>query len=162
MIPTIVATFFYIGYLRPAPGTWGSIIALPLAYIIHISGGFLALASATFLIIAIGLWAIAAATKGNQTKDRPEFIVDEVAGQWLALWVLSWSATFYNINILSLWPGWIMAFVMFRIFDIFKPGPIGWADKRKDVFGVMLDDILAGVAAGIVTALFAIIYHMMI
>ncbi|MCY4304549.1 MAG: phosphatidylglycerophosphatase A [Aestuariivita sp.] len=158
---SIIATFFYVGYLRPAPGTWGSVVALPLAYIIHIYGGFIALASMTLFIAMIGWWAIATATKGKSKKDYPEFIIDEVTGQWLALWSLSWAATFYSIDILSLWPSWIIAFLMFRIFDIFKPGPIGWADKRRDALGVMLDDILAGVAAGVATTVFTILYYIL-
>jgi phosphatidylglycerophosphatase A len=59
----------------------------------------------------------------------------------------------------ALWPGWIVAFVAFRLFDIWKPGPIGWADRRGDALGVMLDDILAGVAAALCVILGAWLAH---
>ncbi|PIV79507.1 MAG: phosphatidylglycerophosphatase A, partial [Rhodobacteraceae bacterium CG17_big_fil_post_rev_8_21_14_2_50_63_15] len=59
----------------------------------------------------------------------------------------------------SLWPGFIFAFLAFRFFDILKPGPIGWADRRHDALGVMLDDILAGIAAALCVMLAAGLYH---
>ena len=54
-----------------------------------------------------------------------------------------------GVDITALWPGWIAAFVMFRLFDIIKPGPIGWADRRNDAVGVMLDDVIAGAFAAL-------------
>ena len=57
------------------------------------------------------------------------------------------------------WPGWVVAFALFRLFDIKKWGPVGWADRRGDPLGVMLDDVIAGVFAAIGVVLFAGIYH---
>ena len=59
-------------------------------------------------------------------------------------------------ELLALYPGWIAAFVLFRLFDIWKPGPVGWADRRGDALGVMLDDVIAGVMAAIGVALLAL------
>ena len=75
----------------------------------------------------------------------------------MALWPLSaglWlsGADAWNFP----WPGWVCAFVAFRIFDMWKPWPVSWADRRKDALGVMLDDLLAGLMAATVTAVFLI------
>ena len=59
----------------------------------------------------------------------------------------------------ALWPGWISAFVLFRLFDIWKPGPVGWADRKSGPLGVMLDDIIAGLMAALGTAALAGFSH---
>ena len=64
-----------------------------------------------------------------------------------------------GVDVLALWPGWIAAFVGFRLFDIWKPGPVGWADRRDDAVGVMLDDIVAGVMAALLVVALAAAYH---
>jgi phosphatidylglycerophosphatase A len=58
-----------------------------------------------------------------------------------------------------LWPGWVAAFVLFRLFDITKPGPVGWADRRGDALGVMLDDVIAGVFAAVGVVILAGLSH---
>lgn len=159
MIPRLIATVFGVGTLRPAPGTWGSLAALPMAWGLHMVGGFALLAAATLVVFFLGWWATAEATRGMDDHDPSEIVIDEVAGQWLALWALSWPATQHEIAITALWPGCIAAFVLFRAFDIFKPGPVGWADRRKDAFGVMLDDVIAGALAALCVAVLAGLYH---
>lgn len=155
----LIATFFGAGLLRPGPGTWGSLAALPVAYLLHLAGGFVALALATLVVIAIGWWATTAATRGLDDPDLSEIVIDEVAGMWLALWPVSLGAAMQGVDILALWPGWITAFVAFRAFDILKPGPIGWADNMHTPLGVMLDDIIAGALAGLVVAVAAVVFH---
>ncbi|MCE8009845.1 phosphatidylglycerophosphatase A [Aestuariivita sp.] len=155
----MIATVFGIGHLRPAPGTWGSLVALPVAWGLHMLGGFALLAAATVMAFLLGWWATAVATRGSQEHDPSEIVIDEVAGQWLALWALSWPATAHGIAIGALWPGWIAAFVLFRLFDVWKPGPVGWADRRGDALGVMLDDLIAGAMAAICVVLMAGVYH---
>ena len=86
-------------------------------------------------------------TKGKDDHDPSGIVIDEVAGQWLAFLPVSVGAAHTSAALTALYPGWIAAFVLFRLFDIWKPGPIGWADRRGDSLGVMLDDILAGVIA---------------
>ena len=146
-LATRIATVGGIGYLRPAPGTWGSLIALPLAWVFHTIGGFPLLVLATISVCLIGIWAIHSMTVGQTDPDRSEIVVDEVAGQWVAVMAISYPAWAMPIDILRLWPGWLAAFCLFRLFDIWKPGPVGWADRRKDTIGVMLDDVLAGICA---------------
>jgi phosphatidylglycerophosphatase A len=155
----LIATFLYVGHLRPAPGTWGSLAALPVAWVLHVLGGPGLLALGALLAFASGWWATAMETKGKDDHDPSEIVIDEVAGQWLALLPVSVGAAHVGVAITALWPGWLVAFLAFRLFDIWKPGPIGWADRRGDALGVMLDDIFAGIAAALCVVLGAVIAH---
>ena len=154
-----VATFFYVGYLKPAPGTWGSLAALPFAYLIMTWTGFFGLVVAAFVVYWIGLWATVEATRDGENHDPSEIVIDEVVGQWIALFPVAYGATMMSVSLLTLWPGWIAAFVLFRLFDIVKLGPVGWADKRDDATGVMLDDVVAGILAAIGVIALAGLYH---
>ncbi len=154
-LPHIIATFGYVGHLRPAPGTWGSLAALPVGWLLHLIGGPGLLIAGVALSFASGWWATALETRGKDDHDPSEIVIDEVAGQWIAILPLSFGASHVEANILSLWPGWLCAFALFRLFDILKPGPIGWADRRGDALGVMLDDVIAGLFAAIGVALLA-------
>jgi phosphatidylglycerophosphatase A len=64
-----------------------------------------------------------------------------------------------STSVFALWPGLIAAFVLFRLFDIWKPGPVGWADRRDDALGVMLDDVIAGVLGAIAVVALAALAH---
>lgn len=145
----VITTFFGAGRLRPAPGTWGSLAALPAALgVYQVTGlwGFLALTVAVFFI---GWWATQIHTQGAEDHDPSYIVIDEVAGQWIALWPVMIGAYHVGADVTALWPGWIAAFALFRLFDITKPGPIGWADRRGDALGVMLDDVIAGIFAAL-------------
>ncbi|SPJ22838.1 phosphatidylglycerophosphatase A family protein [Palleronia abyssalis] len=155
----IVATFFYSGLLKPAPGTWGSLAALPAFFALHVLGGPILCLVAIPLVYALGHWATARETARVGIEDPGWIVIDEVAGQWVALLPLSIGAAQVGVGIGALWPGWIAAFVLFRLFDIWKPGPVGWADRRGDVTGVMLDDIFAGIMAAVGVVLLAVIAH---
>lgn len=154
-----IATLAYIGLLRPAPGTWGSLAALPLGWVLHVLGGPLLLIAATGAVFALGLWATAAETRRSGVEDPSEIVIDELAGQWVALWPLSLGAAHAGAAITALWPGWIAAFLLFRFFDIVKPGPAGWADRRGDALGVMLDDAIAGAFAAMCVVALAALFH---
>lgn len=149
MIARILGTVCFVGYIRPAPGTWGSLIALPLGWVLHQLGGFPMLAAATAVYFVAAWWATAQMTSGGGDHDPSEIVADEVVGQWIALFPLSYAAWDRGLDILEMWPGWIAAFVLFRLFDIWKPWLIGWADRRGDALGVMLDDVIAGLFAAI-------------
>lgn len=149
MLARLIGTVFYVGYLRPAPGTWGSFVALPWGWLVHVLGGFPLLVLGVIAAFVKGWWATAQMTAEGDDHDPSEIVIDELVGQWIALLPLSYSAWMMDLNILRLWPGWIAAFLLFRLFDIWKPGPIGWADRRGDALGVMLDDVIAGVFAAI-------------
>lgn len=150
---------FGIGHLRPAPGTLGSLAALPLAWALHQANGFPLLIIATAAVFIIGVWATTDITEGSGDPDPPEIVIDEVAGQFVALMPLSSAADRMGIEITALWPGWIAAFLLFRLFDIWKPGPIGWADRRHDPLGVMLDDIFAGAFAAVGVLVLGGLWH---
>lgn len=158
----LIGTVGGVGYLRPAPGTWGSLAALPMAYVLHQFGGFLLLALATVICMVVGVWAAEAMTRNRENMDPSEFVLDEVAGQFIALWAVSYPAWAHDIEITALWPGWIAAFVLFRLFDILKPGPVGWADRQKGATGVMMDDIIAGILAAICVAALAFLPHVVL
>ena len=155
----MIATFFGIGHLRPAPGTWGSLAALPVALLLHLLVGPWGLLVATALVFFTGLWATVMETHGADDKDPGYIVIDEVAGQWVALLPVSFGAAQAGADIAALWPGFVAAFLLFRLFDIWKPGPIGVIDRRGDALGVMLDDIVAGVFAAICVGVLAGLWH---
>ena len=148
-----ISTFFYIGFLRPAPGTWGSIAGIILAYILLSTMGF-----STFLIILLittilGFWGTKNyIKKGSDKSDPSEVVIDEVIGQWITVIPIGYILEVDGFFRESLWFVWLWAFVSFRFFDIIKLGLIGWADNLDGALGVLLDDILAGIAAGLTVA----------
>jgi phosphatidylglycerophosphatase A len=135
-----VASGFGSGASPVAPGTAGSLVGLAPALVV----------AAILLATAGGLWAIHAATGqamfGHTEADHDDpgwIVVDEIAGQMIALLAL------HKISLI----GVALAFALFRLFDISKPGPIGWADRQGGAAGIMADDLLAGVAAALVLTL---------
>ncbi len=155
----LIATFFYVGYLRPAPGTWGSLAALPVGWLLYSVGGLWAILIGIISAFGLGWWATIAETKGQEDHDPSEIVIDEVAGQWIALLPVFYGASMMGVSVTALWPGWIASFVLFRLFDITKPWIIGHADRRGDALGVMLDDIYAGIFAAIGTIAVAALAH---
>lgn len=160
-LPRLIATLFGIGLLRPAPGTWGSAAAVALGVAIDHVFGFPALVAATLMVIPLGYWATAATVAATDDKDPSEIVIDEVAGQWIAL--LFPAAAFWWRGMEDWWlvayPGWVAAFLFFRLFDIWKPGPAGRADRKHTAAGTMEDDIWAGLFAGLATIITAGIAH---
>ena len=157
--------FFGAGLLRPAPGTWGSLVALLLGMLVLHFAGFWGLVAATLLITALGFWACRAELAPGQ--DPSEVVIDEVAGQWLTLLFPAAGFHFAPMAQAALaanggwlpWPAWVFPFALFRLFDIWKPGLVGRADRRGDAAGVMLDDLWAGLFAGVSTVILAAAYH---
>ena len=154
-----IGTVFGVGYLKPAPGTWGSAFTLLLVWLLHMIGGFPLILACILISFVIGLWAIRQITEAQDNADPSEVVIDELVGQAIALLPLSYSASSMGIPIMALWPGWIAAFLLFRLFDIWKPGPVGWADRRNDPLGVMLDDVIAGILAAIGVVILAGLAH---
>ncbi len=159
MIAQLIGTVFYVGHLKPASGTWGSAVAVPFAWIIHLIGGPILLAIGIIAGFFKGWWATGQIIADGDDHDPSEVVVDELVGQWIALLPISIGATVMEASFWALWPGVLTAFLAFRLFDIWKPGPIGWADQRGDALGVMLDDVFAGIAAGGVVLIAARIAH---
>lgn len=153
-----IATVCGIGRIPFAPGTWGSLVALPLAWGLHAAGGIALILVATAALFVAGYWATFEYLDG-QVDDPSEVVIDEVVGQLIALWPLSWGLTMAGTDPgVFPWPGWIGGFLLFRFFDIVKPPPVNWAD-RPGAFGVMLDDVVAGLLAGTLMLLAAGIAH---
>jgi phosphatidylglycerophosphatase A len=159
VLARLIGTVFGAGYLRPAPGTWGSLAALPLGWALDVLGGAQLLGAGIVVVFFAGWWATRVMTDGQADHDPSEIVVDEVVGQWIALLALSLPATRHGLDITALWPGWIAAFVLFRLFDIWKPWLVGKADRRGDALGVMLDDVIAGVFAAIFVTLIGGTWH---
>lgn len=156
----LLCTWFGTGYLRPASGTWASAVAIILGVILHRIGHFPLLLAATVIVTLLGFWAVGRFTQGMSDPDRSEIVIDEVAGQWLALCFPSFGFWHAGLPADSFpYPGWLAAFLLFRLFDIWKPWIIGRADREGGTKGVMLDDLLAGLFAGIGTMIAAGIAH---
>ena len=137
------ATYFGTGYSKFAPGTIGSLMTLPLAFVLAYFYGQTGIIAGIIISFIIGI--ISTIEVLRHTPHDPGFIViDEVAGQ---LTTFAAIAPHLQHNLKS-WPIYIIGFILFRIFDIFKPQPVRWADNKiTNAWGVMLDDIIAGVYA---------------
>ena len=136
----ILTTWFGVGFSPWAPGTFGSLASLPFAFLFMETSGRLGIAVAAAVIFVIGAYAVDNYILQTGKKDPGEAVVDEVAGQFLPLLVAP-----YSIE------GWIIAFILFRVFDIWKPWPCNWIDQKlSGGLGVMLDDVAAGTYAGLV------------
>ncbi|MDE8346673.1 MAG: phosphatidylglycerophosphatase A [Acidocella sp.] len=135
----VVASAGGIGYAPKAPGTFGALLGVGLAALLLPAGhGVLVVC-----VVAItGLGLVAVRKSGSAGDDPGWVVIDEVAGQMLALLALS------HVGVLGL----ALGFAAFRLFDIWKPGPVGWADAVHNEWGVMGDDIIAGLLAFAVLA----------
>jgi len=136
-----IATLLYSGTVPVAPGTIGSLVALLLGYLVFAALGPWGFAAIWLAATLAGTWSIAVESSRTQSHDASEIVIDELSGQWIAMFPALLDG--------RLWP-LLAAFALFRLFDITKPGPIGAADRWHTPTGVMLDDILAGIAAALV------------
>ncbi|MBM3506271.1 MAG: phosphatidylglycerophosphatase A [Alphaproteobacteria bacterium] len=133
----LLATWFGAGRLPFAPGTWGSLAALPFAAVLLWLAGPWALAAGAAVFFFVGLWAALRYVKATGRVDPADVVIDEVVGQWIALILVPYSLE-----------GVLLSVVFFRAFDILKPWPIRWIEQRwPGPLGVMLDDVVAGLAA---------------
>lgn len=138
-----IATWFGFGFMKPAPGTWGSFAALPFGIFIFLLGGPILLIIATALLAVIGMRATDIFERETGTTDNSIIVIDEVAGQWIAILP---ALAFHGLNPLYV----AIGFILFRALDIIKPWPIFWLDKNiHGGLGVMLDDIVAGFFAAL-------------
>ena len=107
--------------------------------------------------ILIGFWSTKNYIEENSEESDPsEVVIDEVIGQWIAVLPIGYILKTAENSSEELWFVWLWAFVSFRFFDIIKLGLVGWADNLGGALGVLLDDILAGIAAGF-TVIFLIL-----
>lgn len=139
----LIATWFGVGLTPVSPGTAGSLVALPIAWAVTTVAGGAGLALAAALVFALGLWAAGATSAATAEGDPQTVVVDEVAGQWLALLPAAALAT------PAPWH-YAVAFVLFRAADVGKPWPAGWIDRHlHGGAGIMLDDVVAGLYAAL-------------
>lgn len=138
-----LASLWGVGRLPYGPGSWGSLAALAPGVVLLALGGPLLVAAASFALCWLGWRAVAALPDDVQRADAGWIVIDEAAGQWLAL---------AGLATLSI-AGVIAAFLLFRLFDIAKPWPVSWADRQPGAVGIMLDDMLAGALAALVLVL---------
>tara|TARA_B100001179_G_C18596132_1_gene407333 strand:- start:399 stop:884 length:486 start_codon:yes stop_codon:yes gene_type:complete len=146
---TAIVTFFGAGLAPKAPGTFGSLAALPFVWLVHYLGVMWLLVPMTLIVTWIGTRETAKYMAATGREDPKEVVIDEVAGQWLlfAAMPLMYLPASHDI----LW--WLIpaGFVAFRFFDILKPWPISLIDRKmKSAWGVMLDDLVAGIM-GLIT-----------
>jgi phosphatidylglycerophosphatase A len=133
----LLGTWFGVGLLPIAPGSWGSLAALPFAWAIVSLWGVAGLGAAAAIAFVVGWWAAATVANASAVKDPRAIVIDEVAAQWLVLLAAPPALLPYAL-----------AFLLFRIFDIWKPWPARWADRDlKGGLGIMLDDLFAAVYA---------------
>ena len=133
----ILGTWLGSGKSPVAPGTFGSLAALPFAYALMFFGNRYFLLSAAIIVYFIGVWSADIIMRETNTEDPGQIVIDEVVGQWIALLLTPLDPI-----------GYVIAFLLFRFFDILKPWPVSWADsKLHSATGVMLDDVFAGLYA---------------
>ncbi|MCX7338411.1 MAG: phosphatidylglycerophosphatase A [Alphaproteobacteria bacterium] len=156
----LIATVGRVGNLPWMPGTFGSLAGLLFLFTLNWFGATsVSLAILTVLMSVIGWYATQSVLKEQNFSDSdPSYIViDEVAGMFTAAMVFSFYHPITPIHL-------ILIFILFRFFDILKPWPIGWIDRRlaeqpsTASLGVMLDDIAAGIATAIVLLLFSFVF----
>ncbi|MFL2753646.1 MAG: phosphatidylglycerophosphatase A [Gammaproteobacteria bacterium] len=154
----LLATLFGVGLLPFAPGTWGSIAGL-LVYmylVVYLSLGAQTIISLTAVIAVFSIWICHLATKDLERADRDQksIVIDELAGLWIALLPIAGLLMIKEVLVYG-----FLAFVLFRIFDIWKPFPISLIDKNmKNGLGVVLDDLIAGVYAAFFVSLFLFLF----
>lgn len=138
----LIATWFGAGLLPVAPGTWGSLAALPCAWLIVQLGGPAALAIAAAAAFVLGCWAADTVARASRRHDPGVIVIDEVAAQWLVL-----AALHLWLGPLD-WREYLAAFLLFRLFDVVKPWPARPIERRvAGGPGIMLDDIVAALYA---------------
>ncbi len=141
--PVLFLAFgFGSGLAKKAPGTFGTLAALPV-YLLLAQAGLVIYSIGTVIATLAGIWICGKAAEQLGEHDFGGIVWDEVAGYLVTLWLVPFS-----------WQGIVLGFILFRFFDILKPWPIRWADRRvHGGLGIMLDDILAGVLSNIILQL---------
>jgi len=141
-----IGTVFYIGKLPLAPGTWASIFAVLCWYFLFQSVNHFVLPAISIFLFLIGGIASDTIVKDTKEHDPSRIVIDEWVGQWVALSMMP-------INIRT----GVVAFIAFRIFDIIKPGPVRKMENIPGGWGIMADDVMAGIMAYFVVLIFNVV-----
>lgn len=152
-IQKLFLTFGGAGLSPKAPGTVGSLASLPVGLLVLHYLGVETLFMLTLAITVIGIFEVNKYEKTTGVHDQQHIVIDEAAGMWLSLLIAYSTAITVNYPYAELLAA-VFSFAAFRLFDIWKPSTIGWIDRELNGgLGVMLDDVLAGIAGGLLTAL---------
>ena len=148
-----VSTLFGVGLIRFAPGTWGTLFSvfLWLVFFEKLSSNIIAVLLAVILAIVCCHFS----SKDLNNKDQKAIVIDELAGMWVALLICSplIESNYIKDDVYG-YVNVFIVFLAFRFFDILKPFPISYFDKNlKNGFGIVFDDLIAGIFAGIFTIL---------
>ena len=139
-----VAAGFGSGWLPKAPGTWGSLASLPLAWLLIKYTGIEGLVIASLIVLGLGCFVSALVLSTLESDDPGWIVIDEWVGQWISIAII---VGFYGLSLFTL----IAAFLAFRLFDIFKPFPIRQLEHVGPAWwAIMADDLMAGVMGGAV------------
>jgi phosphatidylglycerophosphatase A len=148
---TLIATWFGSGFMTPASGTWGTLASLPICLMTVSYSGHWGVFIASMTLFCVGLWVTHLHQKNTGKHDPSEVVIDETLGMMIASIPL-----LYLFN----WQMILACFVLFRLFDAVKIGPVGWLDKNIDgAMGVMIDDVAAGLMATICVLIYLAFYH---
>jgi phosphatidylglycerophosphatase A len=141
-----ISTWFGCGYAPAAPGTVGSAAAIGIAILIEHYAGWKppAFAALALIVAAPAIWAAGETARQAKIKDPQFVVVDEVVGQWLAL--AGARSLMGKLN----WITWLAAFLLFRLFDIWKPFPVRQLESLPGGVGIVADDLMAGLYAALV------------
>ncbi len=141
-VAILLATWFGCGYFPVGPGTVGALAAIAIAALIHgyWSAGRLTLLIVTLVLLAPAIWASTETARAYGRKDPGLVVVDEVLGQWVTLL----GATTLTSK------SFVIGFVLFRIFDIWKPWPVRKFESLPEGVGIVADDLAAGVYAALI------------
>ncbi len=150
-VATLLATGLGSGFSPFAPGTAGSLLGLAITELLVAASGTLAAWLFAVASAVVGIWAAGRAAAGRGVEDPGEVVIDEVAGQAIALAMLH-SALPAAARAGPTWGLVFAAFFLFRLLDVVKPGPVGRLEELPGGLGVMADDLLAGAIAGAVVA----------
>lgn len=147
-----VVTLGGIGYFPRAPGTVGTLAMVPICFLMQQSGQPLYGWILFLLVTGVGFWAVhvvlldRSGSGSNSNPDAPEIVIDEASGYLLTVGLAPRG-----------WLWLVAGFLLFRLFDIWKPGPVGWVDRHMhNAAGIMMDDIVAGLLAGVCLFLMAL------
>jgi len=145
----LLAGWFFAGLFPVAPGTFGTISAIPLVILVGVQPPPLK-AISSLLLLAVAIWSVQVAQQIIGGEDPSQVVIDEVAGYLLTM-------LFFPLT----WKGFLVGFLLFRAFDIFKPFPIRWLERKlPGAIGIVVDDLAAGLFGGILgRTLFPVLFQ---
>jgi phosphatidylglycerophosphatase A len=144
----LIASFFYVGFIPLVPGTFGSLAAFAIYFPLRYSNDWRIYGACVIFVVAIGIWASHRAQQDSKIIDPSFVVIDEVAGQLITLFLIPFS-----------WYAVVSGFLLFRILDILKPPPARKAEDLPGGWGIMMDDVIAGIYGNITLSIAIFVIH---